>query len=154
MTAVLDSEKSVASFYQDHPYLIAPELGEKASFAEQVIGRHRLDLLFRLTNGSHSIVEFKRVPLQEEDLSQVARYWRAWKQRYKMAAKHYLVGLRPRNEDTFAKAKRPTEFKIMVRIIPEDVPCFVRWCAKTRRYVRYKEGDGGDFIELFMPNKR
>jgi len=155
MTASLDPEKKIAEFYQDHPYLISESLGDKTSFAERVIGRHRLDLLFQLTNGKHSIVEFKRVPLEPDDLKQVIRYWKVWGKTHKMAVKHYLVGLRPKNEEAFERAKdKITGLKIMVRIIPDDVPCFVRWCDETRRYVRYQEGDEGECIELFVPSKR
>ena len=117
MTAFLDSEKSIASFYQDHPYLIAPELGDKASFAEQVIGRHRLDLLIRRSNGKHTIVEFKREPLKSDDLLQVIRYWKEWKRKYAMTVKHYLVGLRPRNDEEFVDIKCPKGFKIIFRTI-------------------------------------
>ena len=145
-----DSEKNLAAFYQDHPYLIAKEFGDKASFAEKAIGRNRLDLLIRLSSGSHSIVEFKREALGSADVAQLVRYWRAWKKTHKLAAKHYLVGLRPRDEELLRKKVQSAPMHIIIRLIPEDVPSVVRWSQKDRRYVAYTEGDKETPIELFI----
>ncbi len=145
-----DSERNLAAFYQNHPYLIAPEFGDKSSFAEQAIGRHRLDLLVRLSGGTHSIVEFKREALGPADVTQLVRYWRTWKKTHKLAAKHYLVGLRPRDEEVLRKKVQAAPMHIIVRLIPEDVPSVVRWSQKDRRYVPYKEGDRESPIELFV----
>ncbi len=145
-----DSERHIATFYQENPYLIAREFGDKPSFAEKAIGRNRLDLLIRLSGGSHSIVEFKREALGPADVAQLVRYWRAWKKTHKLAAKHYLVGLRPRDEDLLRKKVQAAPMRIIVRLIPEDVPSVVRWSEKDRRYVPYKEGDKEPPIELFI----
>jgi hypothetical protein len=145
-----DSEKNLAAFYQEHPYLIAKEFGDKSTLAEQVIGRSRLDLLVRLGNGTHSIVEFKREALGPADVTQLVRYWRTWKKTHKMAAKHYLVGLRPRDAVLLRDKVQKAPMHIIVRLIPEDVPSVVRWSQKDRRYVPYKEGDKEQPIELFV----
>ena len=145
-----DSERNIASFYQEHPYLIARELGNRSCVSEQVIGRNRLDLLIKRANGSHSIVEFKREPLGPADVDQLVRYWRTWKKSHRLAAKHYLVGLRPRDPLSLEEKIARAPMRIIVRIIPDDVPSVVRWSEKDRRYVPYQEGDKETPIELFI----
>jgi hypothetical protein len=145
-----DSEKNLARFYQDHPYLIASEFGDRSSVAEQVIGKNRLDLLVRLASGTHSIVEFKREPLRVEDVNQLVRYWKAWKKTHRLAAKHYLVGLRPRDPEGLQEKVKSAPMHVIIRTIPDDVPSVVLWSEKTRRYIPYREGDKGTPIELFI----
>jgi hypothetical protein len=145
-----DLERTLAAFYQMHPYLIAKEFGDKILISEQKIGRSRLDLLVKLTNGAHSIVEFKREALLPNDVTQLIRYWRTWKKTHKLAVKHYLVGLRPRDSEALDKAILKAPLRIIVRTIPEDVPSVVRWSEKDRRYVRYEVGDKEMPLELFI----
>jgi len=144
------AEKGLAQFYQENPYLIANELGDRSVLAEQVIGRHRLDLLIKRANGTHTIVEFKREPLNPTDALQLTRYWRVWGKTHRLAAKHYLVGLRPRDPEKLRVQVEKAPMKIITRIIPDDVPAVVRWPEQLRRYVRYEEGDPGSPLELFV----
>jgi Endonuclease NucS len=144
------AEKELAQFYQENPYLIAKELGDRSVLAEQVIGRHRLDLLIKRANGAHTIIEFKREPLQSADVLQLTRYWRVWKKTHRLGAKHYLVGLRPRDPEKLWIQVEKAPMKIIIRVIPDDVPAVVRWSEQLRRYVRYEEGDPGAPLELFV----
>lgn len=147
---MIDLERNIASFYQDHLYLIDPGLDGKTALAEQVQGKDRLDLLVRLGNGSHSIIEFKRKPILPADVLQLIRYWKKWGKSHRLAAKHYLVGLRPRNAEALEKALTEAPMKVILRLIPEDVPSAVSWSSKERKYVPYKEGIDKEPIELFI----
>src|SRR2546421_12755576 len=116
-----------------HPYLTDPEFAGLTPSRQQAGAQARLDLSFQLPEGL-CIVELKKTRLTRADLTQLLRYCRLWAQQgARLAAHHYLIGIRPRNEDALLRAAAQSEHEIRLRYLGEHVPLRLVWHAGARR---------------------
>lgn len=143
-------EKDIQDFLAQNPYLVAPHFRDAVVKQELSRKGGRLDLLFE-KRGRHTIIELKKIRLNEAAIQQIEDYAEKFKDLYRLAAFHYLVGLPPVEPGYFKKRLRRASVRIRSLFLGVDIPLVFFFNPRLRRYVSEDaENAGGNCITFLL----
>ena len=131
------SEKDIHRFLAAHPYLIDSRFKGARIQNELSSSNGRLDILIEQRQ-RHTIVELKKVSLDESAVEQLERYVETFSDKFRLTSYHYLVGKSPTDPARFRRKLGKCAFKIHARFLGIHIPLTFVFNDQLRRY----EGDG------------
>lgn len=130
------TEKYIEDFLCENPYLIDPVFKNVNPTRQEKTGRYRTDLTLR-HNGLLTIVEIKKVILNQDAIEQLLNYKTSFKKIEKLSKYHYLIGKPPKKSEEFRKDAIRKNVRVLY--LGSDIPPAFLFDTKERIYVPHDE---------------
>lgn len=141
-------EHRLEEILKAHPYLIDDRLLGIVPISQERMGASRLDLRFELAAGS-VLVELKKTALKPANVEQLLTYCGKWARHMPLLRKHYLIGYPPTDREALIAPANESKFTVIPKYIGEDIPLYIVFDAKLKRYRAWREGvDTSEGIHL------
>ncbi|MBL8018511.1 MAG: DUF91 domain-containing protein [Leptospirales bacterium] len=146
---VRSAEKDIHKFLAAHPYLIDARFKGARTETEISAKGGRLDILIQ-KGRKHTIVELKKVALDESAIVQLEDYVAMFADKFKLTSYHYLVGKSPKDIVRFKKRVALASFKIHIRLLGLQIPLSFAFDEQTRCYQGASPGSLGNPVSFIL----